>query len=370
MNCPFCNATNNDDASICHACGRALSKTDEKDISWVEEVDFSQGIEWDKEELDELIPNISDIIDQKAPKAAVQQDEEPKVSAPKEEQQTEKENEQDVPVLIVPPEESASKELHSPEDDELEEIPREVRSLRGTLFFVLGTCVFLVGLLILFFFWKPLGEEQSAGGIYSSVITVPTTIYYETTQMPTTQEAIVSEEEEEEETAADRVESEVMTADTEAPTPMSTTEEAEEAGSIESTEITVTFGQAGDSVIGVEIIDYDKKLAVVAEYRGTDASVVLPAQMESYRIIGIEPGAFEGNETIMSLVIPEGIETIGENCFKGCTQLTDIVMPDSLISIGDGAMDYMPVFTIYSHAGTFAQEFAQRYQVNWIELSE
>lgn len=39
------------------------------------------------------------------------------------------------------------------------------------------------------------------------------------------------------------------------------------------------------------------------------------------------------------VVIPDGVQSIGEDAFKECTLLTGVTFPDSLVSIGDGAFD-------------------------------
>ena len=40
---------------------------------------------------------------------------------------------------------------------------------------------------------------------------------------------------------------------------------------------------------------------------------------------------------ISTITIPEGVTSIGNNCFGGCSSLTSVQLPSSLLSIGDGA---------------------------------
>jgi hypothetical protein len=48
-------------------------------------------------------------------------------------------------------------------------------------------------------------------------------------------------------------------------------------------------------------------------------------------------GAFENSVNLSSVFLPEGLEIIGDNTFKGCAGLTSIVFPDSVLRIGSSA---------------------------------
>ena len=49
------------------------------------------------------------------------------------------------------------------------------------------------------------------------------------------------------------------------------------------------------------------------------------------------PSAFEGDETLSRVNIPDGVTHIGDKAFKDCTNLSRIVIPDSVTSIGKNA---------------------------------
>lgn len=83
------------------------------------------------------------------------------------------------------------------------------------------------------------------------------------------------------------------------------------------------------------------KTAVISLYTGNDAHVEIPATIkvkgDTYKVIEIGQGTFFGNENVVSVVVPEGVETIGRAAFQNCEKLESVVLPESLKVIEERA---------------------------------
>ena len=71
-------------------------------------------------------------------------------------------------------------------------------------------------------------------------------------------------------------------------------------------------------------------------------SIVIPEGVTS-----IGSGAFQGCTGLTSIVIPEGVTSIGNSAFNNCTSLTSIVIPEGVTSIGNSAFWGCTGLTLY-----------------------
>ena len=103
--------------------------------------------------------------------------------------------------------------------------------------------------------------------------------------------------------------------------------------------------------------DFEIENGVVTKYKGKGGDVVIPDGVNSigdwaftdcksltsitipYGVTVIEWNAFNGCTGLKSVIIPSSVTSIGEGAFKGCTGLTSITIPNSVQSIGDLAFD-------------------------------
>jgi hypothetical protein len=85
---------------------------------------------------------------------------------------------------------------------------------------------------------------------------------------------------------------------------------------------------------------------------------------DSVKIIGeLNPnlnigGAFQGNANLENIVLPEGLEIIGDRTFASCVSLTSIEIPDSVTNIGRVAFHNTGITSIVISGGVERIEWA------------
>ena len=74
--------------------------------------------------------------------------------------------------------------------------------------------------------------------------------------------------------------------------------------------------------------------ATITQYIGEGGDVTIPSTLGGYPVTAI--GAIH-SEGLTSVIIPEGVTSIGDWAFRSCPALTSISIPASVTSIGEGA---------------------------------
>ena len=68
-----------------------------------------------------------------------------------------------------------------------------------------------------------------------------------------------------------------------------------------------------------------------------ETTLVIPAYINGFEVEGIDESAFAGNTMLRTIVLCNGIKSIGKGVFNDCNSLTKLILPASLVSIGEGA---------------------------------
>lgn len=75
----------------------------------------------------------------------------------------------------------------------------------------------------------------------------------------------------------------------------------------------------------------------ITGYNGSSTNVVIPSEIYGMPVRSIGDGAFQYNETLKDVIIPDGVTSIEYCAFQGCNSLTNIDIPDSVENIGEAA---------------------------------
>jgi hypothetical protein len=92
------------------------------------------------------------------------------------------------------------------------------------------------------------------------------------------------------------------------------------------------FGVPGDTDSMLEYtLSADKSEYTVTGIGSAEAGdIVIPAEFNGMPVTGIGENAFRGNEKITSVVISNGIKSIGIGAFAECTNIRAVIMADSV----------------------------------------
>ena len=88
--------------------------------------------------------------------------------------------------------------------------------------------------------------------------------------------------------------------------------------------------------------DSGTNILTITSYVGTDANVTTPTTLGGHAVTAIGKSCFLNNsqgshENLTSVTISEGVTTIGQNAFNGCSNLASVSLPNSLTSIDNNA---------------------------------
>ena len=85
--------------------------------------------------------------------------------------------------------------------------------------------------------------------------------------------------------------------------------------------------------------------ATITKYIGLGGVVTIPDNIDGYPVTNIGNSTFSSCSNLTSMVIPDSVTSIGDYAFSGCSILTSVVIPDSVTSIGEGAFEKCELFS-------------------------
>ena len=92
--------------------------------------------------------------------------------------------------------------------------------------------------------------------------------------------------------------------------------------------------------------DYDYVLhdgkAYLTAYKGDDTDITVPTAIDGYDVVDFG-NAYQGNDEIVRVVIPEGFTRVESYAFADCSKLTELILPEGLIEFGYNAIYWTQV---------------------------
>ena len=92
----------------------------------------------------------------------------------------------------------------------------------------------------------------------------------------------------------------------------------------------------GNSEEGLLYVVPQNSNAIIVNYRGEKAEVAIPAEVAGYPVETLD-GTFSGCEYLTDVQIPDSVVTIGKNAFRDCTALKNVRIPEQVTTLGEAA---------------------------------
>ncbi len=102
------------------------------------------------------------------------------------------------------------------------------------------------------------------------------------------------------------------------------------AGGVSVTAMTIVYSDGDYNYI---VSDYGT--ALITSYFGKETELVIPSVLGGYPVSAINNAVCKGRENLISVTIPNGVETIGDYAFMDCPLLETIILPGSVTSFGE-----------------------------------
>lgn len=155
-----------------------------------------------------------------------------------------------------------------------------------------------------------------------------------------------------------------------------TESEKENAKILEELSVTVKLlGETNDKTTEKEeqaipdngfVYELDGDIAILTGYTGKDETLVIPSQIDGHSISTIGENSFERSK-LKSLIISEGVESIGWFAFYNSPFLSSVTIPPSVKKIGYSAFEgCSSSLTIYCQRNSYAHSYAKSYGITYV----
>lgn len=113
---------------------------------------------------------------------------------------------------------------------------------------------------------------------------------------------------------------------------------------------------------------YDNAI-YISGYEGNDTNILIPSKINGINVEGIEAYAFNGNISLLSVLIPKTVIYISSDAFKDCVNLRSVtIFGDPTIE--SGAFDGCDNLTIYGFSNMSPEIYANDNSIDFVTLGK
>lgn len=98
------------------------------------------------------------------------------------------------------------------------------------------------------------------------------------------------------------------------------------------------FAQEIATIDGIKYHIENGEATIAVQDENLSGDIVIPESISydgnNYTVVRATNGAFQ-NTDITSIILPNSITSLGNNCFQNCIKLTSVKLPDNITSLGD-----------------------------------
>lgn len=104
--------------------------------------------------------------------------------------------------------------------------------------------------------------------------------------------------------------------------------------------------------------EFENGNAVLKEYHSSTVEVRIPNNVYDYDVVKIADYSFLRKTEITSVVIPDTVTAIGDSAFYGCSNLERALIPASVTTFGSSVFANCEKLTIECYSGSAAEQYA------------
>ncbi len=114
--------------------------------------------------------------------------------------------------------------------------------------------------------------------------------------------------------------------------------------------------------------EIDESTLTITSYNGSAANVTVPMEIDGLETKSISENAFLNKTNVISVNVPNTVESIGSRCFSGCDNLSKVIIPQSVEEIAGNAFEGCDNLTIYCYRDSYAQSYAEVKGITYVLL--